>query len=306
MLDVLIIGGGPAGLSAAIYTKRANLDVKVAEKILFGCGQIATSDQVDNYPGFPGINGYELGTKFRTHAESFGVPFIEAQAVSFEQAADTKYWKVTYANGITEEAKTVIYCAGASHRPLNVPGEETFSGGGVSYCATCDGAFYKGKTVAVVGGGNTALGEALYLSDLAEHVYIIHRRDSFRGSSKTVEQLKQKNNIEILLNEKPVEILGSNRVSGMRLENTITKEQREIKADGIFVAVGMQPMTEEIKNVVKLDENGYVVADETGITSAEGFFVAGDVRTKALRQVVTAVSDGANAAVSAEQYINAC
>lgn len=306
MLDVLIIGSGPAGLSAAIYTKRANLDVKVVEKVFFGCGQIAVSDQVDNYLGFPGISGYELGSKFREHVEKLGVPFVEQQAVSYEQNADTKCWKVTYADGTYEETKTIIYCGGADYRHLNIPGEDIFSGGGVSYCATCDGAFYKGKTVAVVGGGNSALGEALYLSDIADTVYLIHRRDSFRGFSEMVDRLSKRENIKIMLNEKPVEIIGNQMVSGLRIENVKTNEQNELAVSGVFVAVGMEPMTKELKNVVKLDENGYVVAEETGITSAQGFFVAGDVRTKPLRQVITAASDGANAAASAEQYINAC
>lgn len=305
MLDVLIIGGGPAGLSAAIYTKRANLDVKVVEKVFFGCGQIMVSDQVDNYLGFPGIGGYELGTKFREHVEKLGVPFVENQAVSFLQNTDTRCWKVTYADGTTEETKTIIYCGGADHRHLNIPGEDTFSGGGVSYCATCDGAFYKGKTVAVIGGGNTALGEALYLSDIADTVYLLHRRDSFRGFSEMADRLSKRENIRIMLNVKPVEIIGNQMVSGLRIENVKTKEQKELAVSGVFVAVGMEPMTKELKNVVKLDENGYVVAEENGITSAQGFFVAGDVRTKPLRQLITAASDGANAAASAEQYINA-
>lgn len=302
MLDVLIIGGGPAGLSAAVYTKRANLNVKVIEKVAFGCGQIVYAEQIDNYLGFSSINGYDLGMKFRQHAEAVGVPVEEAEGISYKQIND--HWEVTYANGEKEETKTIIYCVGAAHRHLNIPGEDALFGGGVSYCATCDGAFYRDKVVAVVGGGNTALGEALYLSNLAKKVYLIHRRDSFRGFSQTVEQLKQKENIELLLNENPVEIIGMEKVSGLKLENTVTGKEQELNIDGVFIAVGMQPVTDSLKDIVKLNENGYVIADESGITSARGFFVAGDVRTKPLRQVVTAVSDGANAAASVKNYIS--
>lgn len=304
MTDVLIIGSGPAGLSAAIYAKRSNFMVKVVEKVFFGCGQIVTSDMVDNYLGLPEMNGYDLGMKFRSHAEKLGVPFVEGEAISFEQDKETKIWKVTYANGTVEETKTVIYCGGATHRHLDIPGENELIGSGVSYCATCDGAFFKDKIVAVIGGGNTALGEALYLSEIAKKVYLIHRRDSFRGFSNTLHELMKKENVEIMLNQQPIEIKGQMNVSELILENTITKENRTVLLDGVFVAVGMQPMTKHLENIVDLDENGYIIADETGITSKEGFFAAGDVRTKTLRQVITAASDGANAAVSAERYIS--
>lgn len=296
MLDVLVIGSGPAGLSAAVYAKRANMDVLVAEKVFYGTGQIAESNLVDNYLGFEGINGYDLGQKFREHAVNLGVEFKEGEAQVFEFAEDR--WNVHFKNGDVVEAKSVIYAAGAVHRHLGVQGENEFAGRGLSYCATCDGAFFKGKTTAVIGGGDTALDDALYLADLCSKVYLVHRRNEFRGSARTVEKLKAKKNVEFVLEAKPAAVTGTDRVQRLQLE-----DGRSLDVDGIFVAVGMIPMTAPVKDVVNLDAASYIVADETGKTSAEGFFVAGDVRTKALRQVVTAVSDGANAATSAELYI---
>ncbi len=296
MLDVLIIGSGPAGLSAAVYAKRANLNVLVLEKEYYGTGQIAQSHQVDNYLGLCGVNGYDLGEKFRDHAESLGVEFKEGNAQRFE--AFEGGWKIYLKNEEVLTTKTVIYAAGAVHRHLGIPGEQDYSGKGVSYCATCDGAFFKGKVTAVIGGGDTALDDALYLSDICEKVYLIHRRDEFRGSATTVDKLKNKENVELVLKARPTEIIGTGRVSQVHLD-----DGRDIGAEGVFVAVGMIPITDVVKDIVRLDENGYIVADETGKTTADGFFVAGDVRTKKLRQVVTAVADGANAATSAEQYI---
>lgn len=296
MLDVLIVGSGPAGLSAAVYAKRAGLNVLVAEKVYYGSGQIAESNLVDNYLGFAGINGYELGEKFREHAVSLGVEFKDGEAAHFE--FDDDAWKVTFGKGEVLETKTVIYAAGAVHRHLGVPGEKKFSGKGVSYCATCDGAFFRNKVTAVIGGGDTALDDAVYLSDSSSKVYLVHRRNEFRGSAKTVEILKQKNNVEFVLEAKPAQIKGTDRVQELKLE-----DGRSLAVDGVFIAAGMIPVTDAVKDVVELDGNGYIVADETGKTSANGFFAAGDVRTKALRQVVTAVSDGANAATMAEQYI---
>lgn len=296
MLDVLIIGSGPAGLSAAVYAKRANLDVLVAEKVYYGTGQVAESNLVDNYLGFAGMNGYDLGEKFREHALSLGVEFQNGEATHFELIDGI--WKVAFQNGDVLETKTVIYAAGARHRHLEIPGENEFAGKGVSYCATCDGAFFRGKATAVVGGGDTALDDALYLSDISSKVYLVHRRKEFRGSAKTVEKLKAKENVEFVLEAAPVEITGSDRVQTLLLQ-----DGRSLEVDGVFIAAGMLPVTEIVKDVVILDKVGYIVADETGKTSVKGFFAAGDVRTKALRQVVTAVSDGANAATSAEQYI---
>lgn len=296
MLELLIIGSGPAGLSAAIYAKRAGLDILVAEKIYHGTGQIVESSQVDNYLGLPEYNGYHLGEKFREHALSLEVPFKEGEADGF--TACDNYWKVHFRNGEEIETRAVIYAAGAVHRHLEVPGEQELTGKGVSYCATCDGAFYRNKDAAVVGGGNTALDDSLYLANFCRRVYLIHRRDSFRGSRSTVRKIQERENITLVTKARVAEILGTDKVSALRLENG-----RELTVSGVFIAVGMVPLTDMLQNVVKLDDYGYVIADESGISSVPGFFVAGDVRTKELRQVVTAVSDGANAAMSAEKYL---
>ncbi|MGN0497070.1 MAG: NAD(P)/FAD-dependent oxidoreductase [Lachnospiraceae bacterium] len=298
MTDVLIIGSGPAGLSASIYAKRAGLNVLMIEKNFYGIGQIAESHQIDNYPGLPEINGYELGMKFRQHAESIGVSFVEKEGVSYQFQESSRLWKVTYGDGEIQEVKTIIYAAGAGHRHLNIPGEKELTGMGISYCATCDGAFYKGKDVAVIGGGNTALGDALYLCDFVNKVYVIHRRDEFRGATDTVNKLKQKENVEFVLNATPIEIKGTDMV-----EAVVLADGRSLSVNGVFIAVGMEPVTQPLKDVVEMDSYGYIVADEDCITSAPGFFVAGDVRTKNLRQIVTAVSDGANAVNSAKAYL---
>lgn len=296
MYDVVIIGSGPAGLSAAVYAKRANLDVVIVEKVFYGTGQVAESSQVDNYLGLPGTNGFDLGEKFRQHAEGLGVEFKTGEAVSFEKK--DKMWIVKLKDETELETRTVIYAAGAVHRHLGIPGENDLAAKGVSYCATCDGSFFRGRTVAVVGGGDTALDDALYLSKLAEKVYLIHRRDEFRGSPITVEKLKAAENVEFVLNAVPERVEGTDAVTGL-----VLKDGRTLAVDGVFIAVGMIPLNKAVDGVVELDSSGYVKADETGVTSAEGFFVAGDVRTKVLRQVVTAVSDGANAVTSVEEYI---
>lgn len=316
MYDIIIIGSGPAGLSAAIYAKRANLNVAVAEKEYEGTGQIAESGNVNNYLGLPNINGYDLGEKFREHAVSLDVEFIEKEAVEIEVvqndecAAESEIYRVKFDDDTIAEARALIYTAGAYPRKAGVPGEDEYTGKGVSYCAICDGAFYKGKTVAVLGGGDTALDDALYLADICEKVYLVHRRESFRGAQSTVELLKQKENVELVLNETVTEIYGEKKLTGIKL-----KSGRELAIDGVFVAYGSVPQSELIKNLVQLDERGYVVAGEDGITYAAtkkddadrriqpGLYVAGDVRTKTLRQVVTAVSDGANAATTAAEYL---
>lgn len=316
MFDIIIIGSGPAGLSAAIYAKRANLNVAVAEKEYEGTGQIAESGNVNNYLGLPNINGYDLGEKFREHVVSLNVEFIEKEAVEIaavqndECAEESAIYRVKFDDDTIAEARALIYTAGAYPRKAGVPGEDEYTGKGVSYCAICDGAFYKGKTVAVLGGGDTALDDALYLADICEKVYLVHRRDSFRGAQSTVELLKQKENVELVLNETVTEIYGEKKPTGIKL-----KSGRELAIDGVFVAYGSVPQSELIKNLVQLDERGYVVAGEDGITYAAikkadadrriqpGLYVAGDVRTKTLRQVVTAVSDGANAATTAAEYL---
>ena len=296
MRDILIIGSGPAGLSAAVYAKRAGLDALVVEMEFMGTGQIAESSRVDNYIGLVGKSGYELGELFRGDAEKLGAEFLEEEVVSLSQK--NNIWVSQFADGGSIEAKAVIYAAGASHRKLNVAGEEKFIGKGVSFCAMCDGAFYREKTVAVIGGGDTAVDDALYLADIADKVYLIHRRGEFRAVAGTVKKAEENPNIEFVLSANVTEILGENHVEKITLDNG-----RELAVDGVFIAVGMIPRTDILKGIVETDEHGYVVADESGVTSARGLFVAGDVRTKKLRQVITAAADGANAAVSAIEYL---
>lgn len=295
--DVGIIGSGPAGLSAAIYAKRANLSAVVIEKEYEGTGQIAESGQVDNYPGFPGISGYDLGENFREHAVKLGVSFMEQEVTEIKKEASSDF-ELVFADGSQVEAKTVIYAAGATPRRANIPGEQEYSGKGVSYCAICDGSFYRGKKVAVLGGGDTALDDAVYLADLAEQVYVIHRRKEFRGAATTVEKLRKKENVTFVLEHQVKEITGAEKVNGVILEDGTA-----IAVDGVFVAYGSVPQTDLVKELVTLDAAGYVKAEETGETSLAGLYVAGDARTKKLRQVVTAVSDGANAATAVVEYL---
>lgn len=299
MLDLIIIGSGPAGLSAAVYGKRANLDLLVIEKDFEGTGQIALSSRVDNYLGMPGLDGYSMGEAFRKHASDFGVDFLEATVTEIKQDGSDDHWIITTAKGDVYEAKAVIYAAGAVHRHLGVPGEEEFSAKGVSYCATCDGAFYRGKVTAVVGGGDTALDDALYLTGLCEKVYLIHRRDAFRAAEITVKKVKENDKIELVLNSQVTEIIGDGSVTGVKLN-----DGRQLDISGIFIAAGSVPVTRYVEGLVDLDPAGYIIADESGKTKAPGFFAAGDVRTKTLRQVVTAVSDGANALSAAAHYIS--
>lgn len=295
--DVGIIGSGPAGLSAAIYAKRANLSAVVIEKEYEGTGQIAESGQVDNYLGLPGISGYDLGEQFREHAVKLGVSFLEQEVTEIKKE-DSAVFTIIFEDGSSVETKTVIYAAGATPRRANIPGEQEYLGKGVSYCAICDGSFYRGKKVAVLGGGDTALDDAVYLADLAEQVYVIHRRKEFRGAATTVEKLRKKENVTFVLEHQVKEITGAEKVNGVVLENGTA-----IAVDGVFVAYGSVPQTNLVKELVILDAAGYVKAEETGETSLAGLYVAGDVRTKKLRQVVTAVSDGANAATAVVEYL---
>lgn len=296
MTDVLIIGSGPAGMTAAIYAKRANLNVLIVEKEYEGTGQMAESSRIDNYPGFYGINGYELGEKIREHAEALGIKFLEAEVTGIQKTEES--FDITLESGEVQSSKTVIYTAGAAHRKLAVPGSEKFENRGISYCASCDGAFYHGKDVAVIGGGNSALDDALLLSEICNKVYLIHRRAEFRGDASTLAKLEQKENVEIIRNANVKEITGTKKV-----ENILLDTGKSLDVQGVFVAVGMIPQTESLKDFVELDKSGYIKADEDGITSKAGFFAAGDVRTKKLRQIITAAADGANAADSAIHYI---
>lgn len=296
MTDVLVIGSGPAGITAAIYAKRANLEVLVLEKEYEGTGQMAESSRIDNYPGFFGINGYELGEKFRAHALALGTAFLEGEAVNI--AAENGSFLVTLEDGTVLESKTVIYAAGAAHRKLSVPGSEKFETKGISYCASCEGAFYQGKDVAVIGGGDSALDDALLLSEICRKVYLVHRREEFRGAAGTLEALKEKENVELVTNALISEIDGEKHV-----ERLLLNTGRTLEVSGVFAAIGMIPQTSLLSGFVSLDEAGYVNAGEDGTTDVAGFFAAGDVRTKELRQVITAAADGANAANAAIHYL---
>lgn len=301
MRDIVIIGAGPAGLSAGIYGKRAGLDTLIIEESGIGGGQVLTTYDVDNYPGMPGISGMELGTKMHEHAMAAGVDFLEAQVTGIEDAGTHK--RVITA-GETIETRTVIIATGAVHNHLGIPGEEELAGMGVSYCATCDGAFFRKRDTAVIGGGDVALEDAIFLSRGCNKVYLIHRRDEFRGAKKLADIVRSTENIEILYDTVPDSIKGSDAVEGLAVHNVKTGETKELKIDGVFIAVGTHPVTEYLKGVLDMDEKGYIVADETCATSVPGIYAAGDVRTKALRQIVTAAADGACAVTSASEYIN--
>ena len=301
MYDLIIVGAGPAGLTAAIYAARAELNFIVLEKELMSGGQIINTYEIDNYPGLFHMGGFDLAMKFREHADKLGTTFLTSEV---EQIKDSENKKtIICKDGTTYESKTVILSGGAKHRKLDVPGEDRLTGSGVSYCATCDGAFFRGKEVAVVGGGDVAIEDALFLSRICKKVYVIHRRDSFRAAKALVSRLLNTENIETVYDSEVKEIQGKLKVEAVLVKNKKTAEERTIFLDGVFIAVGMIPETTAYKGLVELDEAGYVIADETGVTSRKGIFVAGDIRTKALRQVVTAASDGANAVQSAERYL---
>ena len=302
MYDIIIIGSGPAGLSAAIYAQRACLDTIVIEKNGISGGQVLNTWEVDNYPGFPGVTGFELSRQFREHANKLGARVVQDEVVQVELSGNVK--KVVCEEE-TYEARCVILASGAHHRTLEVPGEEELRGAGVSYCATCDGAFFRGRTVAVVGGGDAALEDAIFLARMCEKVYIVHRRDKLRGAKRLQERLQALENIEFVWNSETVAIEGNAQVEALRLRQTQTGEERRLDVDGVFIAVGIAPESELYAGQLELDEQGYIRADESGQTSVPGVFAAGDVRTKALRQILTAESDGANCVASAERYLQA-
>lgn len=302
MYDIIIIGSGPAGLSAAIYAQRACLDTIVIEKNGISGGQVLNTWEVDNYPGFPGVTGFELSKQFREHANKLGARVVQDEVVQVELSGNVK--KVVCEEE-TYEARCVILASGAHHRTLEVPGEEELRGAGVSYCATCDGAFFRGRTVAVVGGGDAALEDAIFLARMCEKVYIVHRRDKLRGAKRLQERLQALENIEFVWNSETVAIEGDAQVEALRLRQTKTGEERRLDVEGVFIAVGIAPESELYAGQLELDEQGYIRADESGQTSVPGVFAAGDVRTKALRQILTAASDGANCVASAERYLQA-
>ena len=298
--DLAILGAGPAGISAAIYAARARLNTLWIERKFAQGGQIVDTYEVDNYPGLPGINGMDLGEKMAAHAEKLGLSPLGENVVSVE---DEDGIKVIRTKKNEYRARAVILAFGAAHRTLGIPGEESLSGMGVSYCATCDGAFFRDRTVAVIGGGNVAAEDAILLSRTCKKVYVIHRRDQMRADQILQEKLFACENVEMIWDTVPVSIEGEEMVSGIKLQNKKTGEERELPLDGVFIAVGIVPNTELFRNLVKLDESGYIVAGEDCVTSTPGVFAAGDIRTKQLRQVITAAADGANAVTSAERIL---
>ena len=284
MYDVVIIGGGPAGMTAGLYAKRAGLNVLILEKSFFG-GQIVNSHRVDNYPGLPGISGYELSEKFINQLKDLEVEIKNKNVVSCDLTGEVK--KIVLRK---EEiyARSVIIATGAKPRKLGIDGEEKYIGLGVSYCATCDGAFYKDKVVAVCGGGNTALDDSLYLANFSKKVYLIHRRDTFRGSKTTLDKIKQNEKIEIITNNEIIKIKGDEK-----LKSIVLKDNNEIFVDGLFVAIGNEPETELFKGQVELTDGGYIKTDDNLKTNLNMVYAAGDVTDKKLRQVITAQNDGA-------------
>ncbi|MBQ8296561.1 MAG: FAD-dependent oxidoreductase [Ruminococcus sp.] len=299
MYDTIIIGSGPAGLSAAVYARRAALNAIVIEKDYCGTGQIAESERVDNYLGLYGESGFDMGEKFRAHAEALGTEFVEGEVSGIIPEDDG--YKIELSDGNSLSTKTIVYATGASHRRLDIKGEAELSGRGVSYCAVCDGAFYKDKTAAVIGGGDTALGDALFLSKIAEKVYLIHRREQFRANKTLQEKVLNAENIEIITNAVPTEIIGEKRVEALKIKHNGSEET--LPVNGIFAAIGTVPNSSLLNGLAELSPDGYVIAGEDCAASAKGIFAAGDVRTKALRQAITAASDGANSILSVEKYL---
>ena len=299
MHDLIIIGSGPAGLSAAVYGRRAGFSTLVIEKNPMSGGQVLNTYEVDNYLGLPGINGFDMGMKFREHAEKMQAEFIEADVLGVEDMGDYKLVKTTDGD---YEAKAVIIASGASHSHLGVPGEEELSGMGVSYCATCDGAFFRGKTVAVIGGGDVAVEDAIFLARACEKVYLIHRRDSLRAAQSLQDTMLALPNVEVCWNSVVESINGEGRVNSITLVHKNGGTKSELAVQGVFIAVGIKPNSESFITNIAADEKGYLIAGEDCATSMPGVFAAGDIRTKKLRQIVTAVADGANAVEGIQEY----
>ena len=298
--DVVIIGSGPAGLSAGIYAIRAGFDALIVERTGLGGGQVLNTYEVDNYPGLPGINGFDLGTKMYEHVESLG---LEVVACDVARVENTEGWKVLHTSKGEIKAKALVIATGANHAKLNVKGENEFAGKGVSYCATCDGAFFRERTVAVVGGGDVAVEDAIFLAGMCEKVYLIHRRDELRAAKRLQEKLLSQENVEIIWDTVVHSIEGHDKVESLKLQNITSKAVQELAVSGVFVAIGMNPETGLFRGIVEMDSDGYIKADENCETNQPGIVVAGDARTKRLRQIVTAVADGANAIYSLEKYL---
>jgi thioredoxin reductase (NADPH) len=302
LYDVVIIGGGPAGLTAGLYTSRAKLKTLAIEKGLVG-GQVTTTEFVENYPGFEeGITGAELSMKMEKQAKRFGLEIIQA---SVREVLEEGRTKKIFLEGSEEahEAKSLIIATGAHPKLLNIPGEDSYRGKGVSYCATCDGAFFKGERIAVVGGGDSAVQEGIFLTKFGEKVYIIHRRDKLRAEKILQERAFGNSRIQFVWDTIVQKIEGDDTVSTLRLKNVKTGEESSLDVQGVFIYIGYNPNTEIFGDLLNLDQDGFIITDEAMATSAPGVFAAGDVRSNALKQISTAVGDGAKAAIGAEHYI---
>ncbi|MBQ9867847.1 MAG: thioredoxin-disulfide reductase [Lachnospiraceae bacterium] len=297
MTDIIIIGAGTAGLSAAIYALRAGKSVLLMEQLTYG-GQIINTPEVENYPGIKSISGFDFAQGLYEQAEALGAELKYEQVTGID---DGEVKKVKTSSG-EYECKAIILATGAKNRPLGLDKETEFIGNGISYCATCDGAFFKGRVVAVNGGGNTALEDALFLSNYCKKVYLIHRRDEFRGEAKQVDKLKEKENIEFVLNATITELLGEDELSGVRVHDKLSGEDKDIELDGLFIAIGQMPENAAFAPLIELDKGGYIVAGEDCRTNVAGIFAAGDCRTKTVRQLTTAAADGAVAALAACAY----
>ena len=300
MYDLIIIGSGPAGLSAAVYGRRAGFSTLVIEKNPMSGGQVLNTYEVDNYLGLPGINGFDMGMKFREHAEKMQAEFVEADVTGIRDEGE---YKTVLTDGTDYEGRAVIIASGAVHSHLGVPGEEELSGMGVSYCATCDGAFFRGKTVAVVGGGDVAVEDAIFLARGCEKVYLIHRRDSLRAARSLQQAMLALPNVEVIWDSVVERVCGEDMVQSLSLRSKKTGEVSELPVQGVFIAVGIRPNSEAFIGNIAADEKGYLIAGEDCATSMPGVYAAGDIRTKRLRQIVTAVADGANAVESAQAFL---
>lgn len=290
MYDIIIVGAGPAGLTAALYAGRANKKVLVLEAKAYG-GQIINTPKIENYPGIPNISGFELATNLYNQVVSLGIEVKLEKVIRIEEDK-------VITNESEYETKAIILATGAENRKLNLPKEEKLVGKGISYCATCDGAFYKEKIVAVNGGGNTALEDAIYLSNIAKKVYLIHRRDSFRGEHKYIEEALKKENVEVIYNSTITKLIGDNKLTQIEVTNK-ENEIKTIDVNGLFIAIGQTPKNEYFKNIIELNEEGYIISEDGVHTTKENIYVAGDTRVKELRQLTTAISDGAIAATTA-------
>lgn len=298
MFDTIIVGAGPAGLSAAVYAKRAGLTALLIEDSPVGGGQVLSTYEVDNYLGFPGISGLELGEKFTAHAERTGIEKVLAEVEKIEEAGSS--FKVVTDKGVYD-SETVIVATGAKHAHLGVAGEEELAGMGVSYCATCDGAFFKNMDVCVIGGSDVAVEDAIYLARTSRHVYLIHRRDSLRAANSLVESLKNCPNVSFVWDSEVVSFNGEDELESVTVFNKKTNEEMKLSVQGAFVAIGIHPATELLNGMVNMDNAGYVLASEDCRTSKSGIYVAGDIRKKPMRQIITAVADGANAVTSVQE-----